>query len=127
MSADVSHNNHYQYEPSLSNKADVCVLVGHSIEAITSAVVLASLGQRVHLYADLDILSQQLHQYGFEHHLQALWQMYEQQQMIVNKRYQVVLIGLYRAMKKQTVLIVIISTTTILILSRQQSRYTGYF
>lgn len=49
MSADVSHNNHYQYEPSLSNKADVCVLVGHSIEAITSAVVLASLGQRVHI------------------------------------------------------------------------------
>lgn len=85
MSADVSHNNHYQYEPSLSNKADVCVLVGHSIEAITSAVVLASLGQRVHLYADLNILSQQLHQYGFEHHLQALWQMYEQQQIIVSQ------------------------------------------
>ncbi|MGP5514415.1 UDP-glucose/GDP-mannose dehydrogenase family protein [Psychrobacter alimentarius] len=85
MSADVSHNNHYQYEPNLSNKANVCVLVGHSIEAITSAVVLASLGQRVHLYADLDILSQQLHQYGFEHHLQALWQMYEQQQIIVRQ------------------------------------------
>ncbi|MER1972947.1 MAG: UDP-glucose/GDP-mannose dehydrogenase family protein [Psychrobacter alimentarius] len=85
MSADVSHNHHYQYAPSLSNKSDVCVLVGHSIEAITSAVVLASLGQRVHLYADLDILLQQLHQYGFEHHLQALWQMYEQQQMIVSQ------------------------------------------
>ena len=85
MSAGVSHNHHYQYAPSLSNKSDVCVLVGHSIEAITSAVVLASLGQRVHLYADLDILSQQLHQYGFEHHLQALWQMYEQQQMIVSQ------------------------------------------
>lgn len=85
MSAGVSHNHHYQYAPSLSNKSDVCVLVGHSIESITSAVVLASLGQRVHLYADLDILSQQLHQYGFEHHLQALWQMYEQQQMIVSQ------------------------------------------
>ncbi|MGO2996893.1 MAG: UDP-glucose/GDP-mannose dehydrogenase family protein [Moraxellaceae bacterium] len=61
---------------------DVCVLVGHSIEAITSAVVMASLGQCVHLYADKVLLAQQLEQYGFEHHLQALWQMYEQQQLI---------------------------------------------
>ena len=61
----------------------VCVLIGHSIEAITSAVVLASLGQRVHLYADIELLTQQIHQYGFEHHLQALWQMYEQQQVII--------------------------------------------
>ena len=61
---------------------DICVLVGHSIEAITSAVVLASLGQCVHLYADKVLLAQQLEQYGFEHHLQALWQMYEQQQLI---------------------------------------------
>lgn len=61
---------------------DICVLVGHSIEAITSAVVLASLGQCVHLYADKILLAQQLEQYGFEHHLQALWQMYEQQQLI---------------------------------------------
>ncbi|WP_351125676.1 hypothetical protein, partial [Shewanella sp. T24-MNA-CIBAN-0130] len=50
--------------------------------AITSAVVLASLGQRVHLYADIELLTQQIKQYGFEHHLQALWQMYEQQQVI---------------------------------------------
>ena len=63
---------------------NVCVLVGHSIEAITSAVVLASLGHAVHLYADKDILMQQLQQYGFEHHLQALWQMYDQQQQIVS-------------------------------------------
>ena len=63
--------------------ASVCILVGHSIEAITSAVVLASLGHAVHLYADKDILTQQLQQYGFEHHLQALWQMYDQQQQIM--------------------------------------------
>lgn len=63
---------------------EVCVLIGHSIEAITSAVVLASLGQRVHLYADIELLTQQIQQYGFEHHLQALWQMYEQQQVIIN-------------------------------------------
>lgn len=51
---------------------------------MTSAVVLASLGQQVHLYADQEILAQQLHQYGFEHHLQALWQMYTQQQHIMS-------------------------------------------
>ena len=68
----------------LSNTADksVCVLIGHSIEAITSAVVLASLGQRVHLYADLERLAQQIQQYSFEHHVQALWHMYVQSQMI---------------------------------------------
>ena len=60
----------------------ICVIIGHSVEAITSAVVLASLGQRIHLYANKEELAQQLQQYGFEHHLQALWQMYQQQQMI---------------------------------------------
>lgn len=73
---------HESKSPSVLSK-QVCVLIGHSIEAITSAVVLASLGQRVHLYADIELLTQQIHQYGFEHHLQALWQMYEQQQVII--------------------------------------------
>lgn len=70
---------HQMSEPAVS------VLIGHSIEAITSAVVLASLGQRVHLYADIHLLTEQIQQYGFEHHLQALWQMYEQQQVIISK------------------------------------------
>jgi len=61
----------------------VCVIIGHSIEAITSAVVLASLDHRVHIYADLDLLEQQVEQYSFERHLQALWQLYGQQQQIV--------------------------------------------
>ena len=56
MSADVTdkQNDEFKANPlknSIMN-ASVCVLVGHSIEAITSAVVLASLGQRIHLYAD---------------------------------------------------------------------------
>ncbi|WP_406947652.1 UDP-glucose/GDP-mannose dehydrogenase family protein [Psychrobacter fozii] len=72
-------------QPQGAHSNQVCVLVGHSIEAITSAVVLASLGQRIHLYADMDLLTQQIQQYGFEHHLQALWQMYEQQQVITSK------------------------------------------
>ena len=67
-----------------AENTSVCVLVGHSIEAITSAVVLASLGHTVHLYTDKEVLTQQLQQYGFEHHLQALWQMYVQQQQIVS-------------------------------------------
>ncbi len=49
----------------------VFVIIGHSIEAITSAVVLASLDHTVHLYADLTILEQQVEQYSFERHLQA--------------------------------------------------------
>lgn len=77
-----------QSAPHSFNQADknasVCVLVGHSIEAITSAVVLASLGHTVHLYTDKNVLTQQLQQYGFEHHVQALWQIYVQQQQIVS-------------------------------------------
>ena len=88
MSADAIDNNTNQTTPSplsySANTITVCVLIGHSIEAITSAVVLASLGQQVHLYADQEILTQQLTQYSFEHHLQALWQMYTQQQNIVS-------------------------------------------
>ena len=88
MSADaIDTRKHKSASKPFDNTAintNVCVLVGHSIEAITSAVVLASLGHAVHLYADKDILAQQLQQYGFEHHLQALWQMYDQQQQIIS-------------------------------------------
>ena len=88
MSADAINTHKHKPAPNpFHNTAintNVCVLVGHSIEAITSAVVLASLGHAVHLYADKDILAQQLQQYGFEHHLQALWQMYDQQQQIMS-------------------------------------------
>ena len=88
MSAETMDKNMPQSESNsfsyLAKKSAVCVLIGHSIEAVTSAVVLASLGQQVHLYADQEILAQQLHQYGFEHHLQALWQMYTQQQHIMS-------------------------------------------
>ena len=88
MSADAIDTHKYKSVPKLFNNRainnNVCVLVGHSIDAITSAVVLASLGHAVHLYADKDVLTQQLQQYGFEHHLQALWQMYDQQQQIIS-------------------------------------------
>ena len=88
MSAETMDKNMPQSESNsfsyLAKKTAVCVLIGHSIEAVTSAVVLASLGQQVHLYADQEILAQQLQQYGFEHHLQALWQMYTQQQHIMS-------------------------------------------
>ena len=88
MSADAINTHKHESAPNTFHNTaintNVCVLVGHSIEAITSAVVLASLGHAVDLYADKDILAQQLQQYGFEHHLQALWQMYDQQQQIVS-------------------------------------------
>ena len=83
MSADAIDTHKYKSVPKPFNN-NVCVLVGHSIDAITSAVVLASLGQQVHLYANKELLAQQLQQYGFEHHLQALWQMYDQQQQIIS-------------------------------------------
>ncbi|MFP3354705.1 hypothetical protein R0K04_25470, partial [Pseudoalteromonas sp. SIMBA_153] len=51
------HNN--KSEPNQLSDSTVCVLIGHSIEAITSAVVLASFGQCVHLYADKALLTQQ--------------------------------------------------------------------
>ncbi|WP_201534421.1 UDP-glucose/GDP-mannose dehydrogenase family protein [Psychrobacter ciconiae] len=60
----------------------VCVIIGHSIDAITTSVVLASLNQRVHLFADAAKLATTLGQYNFEHHLQALWQLYGSQQKI---------------------------------------------
>ncbi len=88
MSADAIDTHKYKSVPKPFNNTainnNVCILVGHSIEAITSAVVLASLGQQVHLYANKELLAQQLQQYGFEHHLQALWQMYDQQQQIIS-------------------------------------------
>lgn len=88
MSADFINQptSQYKYESTTQsgNHNKICVLIGHSIESVTSAVVLASLGQRVHLYADIELLTQQIQQYGFEHHLQALWQMYVQQQDIIS-------------------------------------------
>lgn len=86
MSINSNPANHSQviHNP-IPNKSAVCVLIGHSIEAITSAVVLASLGQPVHLYADIATLERNLQQYSFERHLQALWQLYTQQQQIISR------------------------------------------
>lgn len=61
----------------------VCVIVGHSIDAVTTATVLASLAQTVHLYADEEALQETLATYKFEYQLQALWQLYQTEQQIV--------------------------------------------
>ncbi|WP_227429035.1 UDP-glucose/GDP-mannose dehydrogenase family protein [Psychrobacter sp. I-STPA6b] len=61
----------------------VCVLLGHSIDCITTAVVLASTGQTVYLYTDTDVLDNTLSAYAFEHQVQALWKLYIQQGCIV--------------------------------------------
>lgn len=61
----------------------VCVIVGHSIDAVTTATVLASLAQTVHLYADEEALQETLSTYKFEYQLQALWQLYQSEQQIV--------------------------------------------
>ena len=67
---------------SHSSQPSVCVLLGHSIDCITTAVVLASTGQAVHLYADIEALDSTLSTYAFEHQVQALWQLYVQQAAI---------------------------------------------
>lgn len=57
-----------------------CTLVGHSIDCLTTAVVLASLGKRVVIYGnDLDDIA---HQYAFEHELVALYEMYKSREVI---------------------------------------------
>jgi len=61
----------------------VCVIVGHSIDALTTATVLASLAQTVHLYANEAALQETLATYKFEYQLQALWQLYHSQQQII--------------------------------------------
>ncbi|WP_230658190.1 UDP-glucose/GDP-mannose dehydrogenase family protein [Psychrobacter sp. I-STPA10] len=61
----------------------VCVLLGHSIDCITTAVVLASTGQTVYLYTDTDVLDNTLSAYAFEHQVQAFWKLYIQQGCIV--------------------------------------------
>lgn len=58
-----------------------CVLMGQSIDCLTTAVVLASLGNSVHLYSDdMDTV---LAQYAFEHELVALYRLYVANGVIV--------------------------------------------
>lgn len=83
MSFDSKTHSHSSEANSSHVALEVCVLIGHGIEILTTAVVLASVGQTVHLHADMQILEQQLQQYSFEHHLQALWKMYSDQQQII--------------------------------------------
>ncbi|PNK60484.1 UDP-glucose/GDP-mannose dehydrogenase family protein [Psychrobacter sp. FDAARGOS_221] len=75
MPTPVSVNN------STANKQ--CVIVGHSIDAITTATVMVSLGNKVSLYADQQQLEHTLANYEFEHQQQALWQLYVSQNSIV--------------------------------------------
>lgn len=64
-------------------KVSSCVIVGQSIDAITTATVLASLDQVVYLYVDDAILQRTLATYTFEYQLQALWQLYVSQEQII--------------------------------------------
>ncbi|WP_296402495.1 UDP-glucose/GDP-mannose dehydrogenase family protein [Psychrobacter sp.] len=60
-----------------------CIIVGHSIDAITTATVMVSLGNRVSLYANSQALENTLANYNFEYQQQALWQLYLSQHSIV--------------------------------------------
>ena len=74
----------YATQPSsLKSPRPHCVIVGHSIDAITTATVMVSLGNSVSLYANSQELQDTLATYTFEHQQQALWQLYVSQQDIV--------------------------------------------
>ena len=60
-----------------------CVIVGHSIDALTTATLMVSLGNKVSLYANQQELEHTLANYEFEHQQQALWQLYLSQNSIV--------------------------------------------
>lgn len=70
-----------------SQKNRSCLILGHSIDAITSAVVLASLGNQVQMVSKVDKLNDTLMKYEFEHHVLALWQLYLQKGLIVNSSF----------------------------------------
>lgn len=70
-------------KPSNSTENNPCVIVGHSIDAITTATVMVSLGNKVSLYANQEQLDHTLTNYKFEYQQQALWQLYLNQQNIV--------------------------------------------
>lgn len=74
-------NKQRQTAPTKSN--DHCVIVGDSIDAITTATVMVSLGNKVSLYANLEQLQHTLANYTFEYQQQALWHLYLDQQSIV--------------------------------------------
>ncbi len=64
-------------------RGEHCIVVGDSIDAMTTATVLVSLGHVVSLYADIQKMQTTLAIYTFEHELQALWQLYLSQNKLV--------------------------------------------
>lgn len=68
---------------SKSSEDNPCVIVGHSIDAITTATVMVSLGNKVSLYTNQQQLEHTLTNYKFEYQQQALWQLYLNQKNIV--------------------------------------------
>lgn len=54
----------------------VCIIIGDNIDAITTAVILSTLGNTVQLYADIAQLDSTIDKYSFEYQAQALWQLY---------------------------------------------------
>ena len=64
----------------MNNSTPPCLLVGQSIDCLTTAVVLASLGKSVQIFAeDFDRI---VTQYAFEHELVALYEMYKSRGVI---------------------------------------------
>lgn len=52
------------------------VLLGDDIDAVTTAVVLATFGHQVQIYSHKQRLQATLEKYSFEHQVMALWQLY---------------------------------------------------
>lgn len=77
------YKNSSESRPAVLKTDKHCVIVGHSIDAITTATVMVSLGNLVSLYANQEELEHTLANYTFEHQQQALWQLYLNQQSLV--------------------------------------------
>lgn len=52
------------------------IILGNGIDAVTTAVVLATLGNQIQIYHQKQQLQNTLEKYSFEHQLMALWQLY---------------------------------------------------
>lgn len=59
-----------------------CIIIGHSIDAMSATVVLTTLGNHVQVIANLTDLNNTIDKYAFEHEVQALWKMYQQDGLI---------------------------------------------
>lgn len=68
--------------PAILSHASSIQIVGNNIEALTTAVVMASLDHTVYLYCNETEVDELLKHHAFEHQLIALWELYVAQKRV---------------------------------------------